>query len=410
MAPTRSPLAPPGPLLAPPVPGVRAAVAESGLRYRGRPDLALLEVAEGSAAAGVFTTSTTPGHPVNWCRRVLPRGRARAVIVNAGNANVFNGASGDAAVADEVQAVTAALGCSPVEVFVASTGVIGLELDGEAIARHVPGLVESLDPEGLDAAAEAIMTTDTFAKAASAEAMIDGVPVRLTGIAKGSGMIAPDMATMLAFVVTDANLPAAVLQPLLERAVARSFHRVTVDADTSTSDTLLLFATRQAAHPTLSDAADPRLAGFAAALDAVCLDLALLVVRDGEGATKLVEVRVSGGFDEAGAERVAKTIANSPLVKTAIAGADANWGRVVMAVGRAGVPIEPATLQIRFGGTTVSTGGGVAPGYDESIVAEHLQGREVLIEVDLGQGDGAATVWTCDLTHGYIDINADYRS
>ena len=406
----RSPLAPEGPLIAPAVAGVRASALALGLRYRGRPDVTLIEVPDGGAVGGVFTRSTTPGHPVLWCRRILPQGRVRAVIVNAGNANVFNGVAGDAAVEREASAVAEALGCAPEEVFVASTGVIGEALDAERIARAVPDLHRALDGDGLAEAAGAIITTDTFPKAASAECAIDGTAVRLTGIAKGSGMIAPDMATMLAFVVTDADLPSPVLQTLLERATARTFNCTTVDGDTSTSDTLLLLASRRARHGAVTDPDDPRLEGFAHALEHVCRELALLVIRDGEGAQKLVTIHVTGAADGASARRCGLTIANSPLVKTAIAGADANWGRVVMAVGRSGEPVDPAKLAIRFGGTLISAGGGVVTGYDEAVVAAHLQGSAIELEVDLGVGSGAATVWTCDLTHGYIDINADYRS
>ena len=393
-----------------PVPGVRAAALPSGLRYRGRLDLALIEVPQGATVAGLLTRSATPGHPVAWCRRVLPAGRARAVIVNAGNANVFNGTAGDQAVLAEVRAVATALGCSEDEVLVASTGIIGQKLDGEAIARLVPDLVAKLDAGGLADAAQAILTTDTFPKTAAATATIDGVTVHLSGIAKGSGMIAPDMATMLAFLATDAALPAPVLQAALQAAGERSFHCITVDSDTSTSDTVLLLASGAAGNPPIADEADPRLDDFRAALERVCRELALLVVRDGEGAEKLVEIRVNGAADDGAARRLGLAIANSPLVKTAIAGGDANWGRVVMAVGKSGEAVDPLRLRIAFGGTVISAGGGVVEGYDEGVVTEHLAGREVSIEVDLGLGAGAATVWTCDLTHRYIDINADYRS
>jgi len=405
-----SPLAPEEPLAAPPVAGVTAASLALGLRYRGRDDVALIALPPASAVAGLFTRSTTPGHPVRWCRRILPRGRIRALIVNAGNANVFNGAAGDAAVETEVDAVAAALDCPREEVFVASTGVIGEPLDAKAIAAAAPSLKDRLVPEGLADCARAIVTTDTFAKAASAVASIDGVEVRLTGIAKGSGMIAPDMATMLAFIATDADLEAAVLQPLLAGAVDRSFHCTSVDGDTSTSDTVLLMASRRAGHAPVADADDPRLAAFARALDAVCLRLAQLVVRDGEGAQKFVEIAVSGAADEASARRAGLAVANSPLVKTAIAGGDANWGRVVMALGKSGEPLAPDRLAVRFGDTLISAGGGIVEGYDEAAVTAHLAGREVHLNVDLGVGDGRARVWTCDLTHGYIDINADYRS
>jgi glutamate N-acetyltransferase/amino-acid N-acetyltransferase len=408
--PTQSPLAPEEPFEVPPVSGVRGASLALGLRYRGRDDVALIALPPASAVAGLLTRSTTPGHPVRWCRRILPGGRLRAVVINAGNANVFNGAAGDAAVATEVDAVARTLDCPREEVFVASTGVIGEPLDAKAIAAAVPSLVDRLSPEGLADCARAILTTDTFPKAASAVATIAGVEVRLTGIAKGSGMIAPDMATMLAFVATDADLEPAVLQPLLARAADRSFHCTTVDGDSSTSDMVLLMASRRARHVPVADVDDPHLAEFARALDDVCRRLAQLVVRDGEGARKFVEIAVTGAADDPSARRAGLAVANSPLVKTAIAGGDANWGRVVMALGKSGEPLEPDRLAVRFGDTLISAGGGVVDGYDERTVAAHLAGREVRLHVDLGVGDGRACVWTCDLTHGYIDINADYRS
>ena len=406
----RSPLAPAGFPALPPVKGARFAALGAGLRYQGRDDLALIEVQDGSTVAAVFTRSTTAGHPVLWCREILGHGRVRAAIVNAGNANVFRGAEGDAAVRAEAEAVAAALGCEPREVFVASTGVIGARLPVEKIVAGVGELVARLRPEGIEAAARAIMTTDTFPKGAGATAEIMGVPVTLTGIAKGSGMIAPDMATMLAFVVTDAALPGEVLQPLLARATDASFNATTVDSDTSTSDTLLLLATGAAGNPTVNDAWAPELAEFRAALDRVLRDLAHQVVRDGEGAQKFIAVTVEGASDDASARRVGLAIANSPLVKTAIAGGDANWGRVVMAVGKSGEPVEMARLGVAFGGHAVARDGAAVPDLDEAPVAAHLAGREIDIRVVVGAGAGKATVWTCDLTHGYIEINADYRS
>lgn len=405
-----SPLAPAGFPAIPPVAGVRWAALAAGLRYQGRDDLMLIEAAPGSAVAGVLTRSTTAGHPVLWCREVLPRGRARAVIVNAGNANVCRGTEGDQAVRAEAEAVAEALGCAPEEVLVASTGVIGERLPVERIVAGVPALAAGLRPDGIEAAARAIMTTDTFAKGAVAKAEIAGVPVTVAGIAKGSGMIAPDMATMLAFVVSDAAIPAPVLQALLVAGTDQSFNAITVDSDTSTSDTLLLLASGAAGNRAIDAADDPDLAGFAAALDGVLRDLALQVVRDGEGAQKLIEITVRGAADERAARRIGLVIANSPLVKTAIAGEDANWGRVVAAVGRSGERVEPARLGVAFGGHAVARDGGAVPGLDERPVAEHLRGREIRIEVTVGAGPGAATVWTCDLTHGYIDINAAYRS
>ncbi len=410
-----SPLAPPRPAAPASVAGARFATTAAGIRYAGRSDLLLIEVASGSTIAGVFTRSLTAGHPVLWCRRALAMGleqggNARAVLVNAGNANVCRGAEGDAAVAREVAAVQAALGCAAHEVLVASTGVIGERLAVERIERAVPELVAGLRADGIEAAARAIMTTDTFPKWASATATLHGRKVTITGIAKGSGMIAPDMATMLAFAVTDAAIPAPVLQILLGRATDRSFNATTVDGDTSTSDTLLLLATGRAGNAAPGNADDPALAGFADALDRVMIDLAQQVVRDGEGAQKLIEIAIAGAADDAAARRIGLTVANSPLVKTAIAGADANWGRIVMAVGKAGEAIDPKLLGVAFGGHEVARAGAAVADLDEAPVAAHLAGREIRIDIEVGGGPGRATVWTCDLTHGYIDINADYRS
>ena len=411
----RSPLAPEMPAPPAAVAGARFATTAAGIRYAGRIDLLLIEAAPGSTIAGVFTRSLTPGHPVLWCRRALATGlehggNARAVLVNAGNANVCRGAEGDAAVAREVAAVQAALGCAAHEVLVASTGVIGERLAVERIESAIPELVAGLRADGIETAARAIMTTDTFPKWATATATLGGREVIITGIAKGSGMIAPDMATMLAFVLTDAAIPAPLLQILLGRATDRSFNATTVDGDTSTSDTLLLLATGRAGNAPPQDADDPALAGFADALDRVLIDLAQQVVRDGEGAQKFIEIAIAGAADDAAARRIGLTVANSPLVKTAIAGADANWGRIVMAVGKAGEAMDPARLKVAFGGHDVARSGAAVPELDEAPVAAHLAGREIRIDIEVGGGPGRATVWTCDLTHGYIDINADYRS
>ncbi len=407
-----SPLAPPDP--APPlaVRGVRCASTAAGIRYVGRPDLLLVELVADTQVAGVLTRSATPGHPVTWCRRALPQGRARALVVNAGNANVCRGAEGDAAVAREVAAVVDLLGCAAEEVLIASTGVIGERLAVERIEAALPALMAELSAEtaAVEAAARTIMTTDTFAKWVSRRLELDGKPVTITGIAKGSGMIAPDMATMLAFVFTDAAVPAGLLQELVTKGCDRSFNATTVDGDTSTSDALLVFATGAAGNRPLAAEDATGLAAFAAALDAVLIDLAQQVVRDGEGAQKFIEIAVAGALDDAAARRIGLTIANSPLVKTAIAGADANWGRVVMAVGKAGEAIEPERLAVAFGGNWVARDGGAVPDLDEAPVAAHLQGCDIRIDVVVGAGPGEAVVWTCDLTHGYIDINADYRS
>jgi glutamate N-acetyltransferase/amino-acid N-acetyltransferase len=410
MAPERSPLAPERFPNIPAVPGVRLAAGAAGLRYRGRSDILLVELGEGTSVAGLFTRSTLIGHPVAWCRRVLPRGRARALIVNAGNANVLNGEAGDAAVMEEAEVAAELLRAAPEDVFVASTGVIGEPLEVRKITRILPELREELSPAAWRAAADAICTTDTFAKGSFARAEIEGAPVTIAGIAKGSGMIQPDMATMLAFLFTDARLPAPVLQTLLKEANERSFNAITVDSDTSTSDTLLLFATGEAENAPIADAGDPRLTAFRAALLEVMGDLARQVIRDGEGARKLIEVRVQGAADDGAARRIAFGIANSPLVKTAIAGEDANWGRVVMAIGKTREPVDPARLAISFGGHALARAGARVPGLDEAPVAAHLKGQEILIEVAVGEGPGRAVVWTCDLTHDYISINASYRS
>ena len=404
-----SPLAVPLPEL-PPVAGVRLAAAAAGIRYRDRPDLMLAELAPGTSVAGVLTRNRCPGAPVDWCRSVLRTGRARALVANAGNANVFTGRAGREAVEATAAAAAGLLGCAPRQVLLASTGVIGEVLPHQRVTAALPALHASLSEHGWEAAARAIMTTDTFPKAASRTAVIAGTEVRISGFAKGSGMIAPDMATMLAFIFTDAKLPAPLLQRLLGSGTARSFNAITVDSDTSTSDTLLLFATGKARHPGVPPTGGAMLRGFQSALDAVLLDLALAVVRDGEGASRLVTIDVTGAISARSARRVALAIANSPLVKTAIAGADANWGRIVMAVGKAGEPADRDRLSVAVGGVRMARAGAVVAGYDEAPVIEHMRGREIAIAVDLGLGRGQARVWTCDLTHGYIDINGSYRS
>ncbi|MCG8358353.1 MAG: bifunctional glutamate N-acetyltransferase/amino-acid acetyltransferase ArgJ [Kiloniellales bacterium] len=406
----RSPLAPERFPELPAIAGVRLAARACGLRYRGRKDVALFDFAPGTSVAGVFTRSKTASAPVEWCRQALAGGRARALLVNAGNANAFTGRAGEASVARSVEALRGLLGCRKREVFVASTGVIGETLPDEKLIGCLDGLKADLGDEDWPGAAAAIMTTDTFPKGATRRVRIGGAEVTVSGIAKGSGMIAPDMATMLAFVFTDAKLPASVLQPLLARGNERSFNAITVDGDTSTSDTLLLFATGQARHPRIGAANDPRLRDFRAALDAVLLDLAQQVVRDGEGAQKLVAITVSGATSAKAARRIGLAIGNSPLVKTAIAGEDANWGRIVMAVGKSGEKVDRDRLSITIGGIEIAREGQAVSGYDETPVARHMKGREIEIAVDIGLGRGRSTVWTCDLTHGYIDINADYRS
>jgi glutamate N-acetyltransferase/amino-acid N-acetyltransferase len=405
-----SPLAPAGFPALPPIPGVRLAACAAGIRYSGRDDLMLAELAPGSTIAGVFTRSTMPGEPVVWCRECLPRGTIRAIVANSGNANVFTGSTGRRVVESTAAAAARLLACDPYEVYIASTGVIGEPPPADRIGAALPDIVNKLSAETWEPAARAIMTTDTFPKGASATATIDGVPVRIGGFCKGSGMIAPDMATMLAFLFTDAALPAATLQPLLVAANELSFNSMTVDGDTSTSDTVLLCATGRVRHAPVADAADPRLAGFRAALETVMTDLARQIARDGEGAQKFVTIAVTGAESDRAARRIGLTIGNSPLVKTAIAAGDANWGRIVMAVGRAGEKADRDRLAIVVGGVRIAAAGGPVPGYDEGPVAAHMAGREIHIAVDLGIGPGRATVWTCDLTHDYIDINGSYRS
>jgi len=406
----RSPLAPDEFPDMPPIPGVRLAATACGLRYRDRTDLALMTLDPGAQVAGVLTRSRTAAAPVEWCRRCLAAGEARAILVNSGNANAFTGRLGQSAVERSAEAVAALLGCAPQAVLLASTGVIGEPLPVDKITAALGALGQGLSAMAWEAAAAAIMTTDTFPKGATRRTSIDGVPVVLNGFAKGSGMIAPDMATMLAFVFTDAAIAAPALQAMLARANDRSFNAITVDGDTSTSDTLLLAATGRAAHGPVSAAADRRLKGFKAALEDLLVDLAQQIVRDGEGASKFVTVTVTGAASRRAARRIAFAIANSPLVKTAIAGADANWGRIVMAVGKAGEAADRDRLRIKVGGILLAEQGARVPDYDETPVAAHMKGREIEIEVDVGVGRGRSTVWTCDLTHDYIRINADYRS
>jgi glutamate N-acetyltransferase/amino-acid N-acetyltransferase len=405
-----SPLAPAAFPTLPPLPGVRLSALECGVRYKNRTDVCLIELSPGTTVAGVLTRSLTASAPVEICRRNLGAGKARAVLVNSGNANAFTGKAGKAAAERSATAAAEALGCRPGEVFLASTGVIGEVLPDERITRRLPDLAAALAGDGWDAAARAIMTTDTFRKVATRQAQIDGVTVTINGIAKGSGMIAPDMATMLAFVATDAKIPASVLQALLTRGADRSFNCTTVDGDTSTSDTLLLFATGQARHKPVEAIGDRHLKDFRAKLDDLLVDLACQVVRDGEGAQKFVTVTVTGASSDKAARIIGLAIANSPLVKTAIAGEDANWGRIVMAVGKAGQKADRDRMSVAVGGIVIAENGGPRPDYDEAPVAAHMKGREIDIAVDVGVGKGRARVWTCDLTHGYIDINADYRS
>ncbi len=405
-----SPLALPLPAM-PPVAGVEIASVAAGIRYKGREDMTLFRLAPGTTVAGVFTRNKCPGAPVDWCRAALPAGKARALVVNAGNSNVFTGKAGRETCERTAKDTAALLGCRPKEVFLASTGTIGERLPTERLLAALPRAAEGLAADAWAAAARAIMTTDTFPKGATRTARIGDAEVTICGIAKGSGMIAPDMATMLSFIATDAKIPAPLLQAMLRKGCDRSFNCVTVDSDTSTSDTVLLFATGQAKHPRVpAEGAATLLRDFRRALEEVLHDLALMVARDGEGAQKLITVNVTGAVSAKSAHRIAMSIANSPLVKTAVAGEDANWGRVVMAVGKAGEPADRDLLAVSMGGVRIAERGAAVEGYDEAPVAAHMKGREVEIAVDIGLGRGKATAWTCDLTHGYVDINGSYRS
>jgi glutamate N-acetyltransferase / amino-acid N-acetyltransferase len=408
-----SPLAPKHVPDMPSVAGVRLATAEAGIRYKARRDVLLALFDKGTTVAGVLTRSKCPSAPVEWCRARLSGGSARALVVNSGNANAFTGKSGRAATKLTAELAAKRAGCRTADVFLASTGVIGEPLDATKFAAVMGDLAAQAKPGAWLDAARAIMTTDTFPKVATATARLGKATVTINGIAKGAGMIAPDMATMLAFVATDAPIAAGALQTLLARGVTDSFNAVTVDGDTSTSDTLLAFATgAAAAHgaPRIARANDPRLKAFIKAFDGVLANLAEQVARDGEGARKLVEIVVEGATSKKSARRIAMAIANSPLVKTAIAGEDANWGRVVMAVGKAGEPADRDKLSIWFGPHRVAHKGARDDSYDEATVAATMKAPEITLRVALGMGKGRDRVLTCDLTEGYIAINADYRS
>ncbi len=395
----------------PKIAGVRMATAEAGIKYRNRKDLLLVCFDGGASVGGVFTRSKCASAPVEWCREHLAGGTARALVVNSGNANAFTGMRGRTSTLATAEAAAGAVGCRPEEVFLASTGVIGEPLDPAPFAAHLDALAEGAQPDRFLDAARAIMTTDSYPKVSGTNAKLGTSEIGVVGIAKGSGMIAPDMATMLSFVFTDAPLGPAVLQAAIERAVAGSFNCVTVDSDTSTSDTLMLFATGMAEGAArIDDPGDPALQGFYDAVDAVCRDLAMQVAKDGEGLTKFVEVRVRGAVSDESARKVALSIANSPLVKTAFAGEDANWGRVVMAVGKSGEPADRDRLSIRFGEHQVALNGERDPSYSEEIVSNYMKNSALDLTVELGLGAGEARIWTCDLTHDYISINADYRS
>jgi glutamate N-acetyltransferase/amino-acid N-acetyltransferase len=408
-----SPLAPSSYADLPPIAGVRIDTAAAGIKYKNRTDVMLMVFDKPAAVAGVFTTSKCPSAPVDFCRANLAGGKARALVVNSGNANAFTGQKGRAATELTAKAAAAAVGCSEGEVFLASTGVIGEPLDATKFATVLDQMTVSASGDRWLDAARAIMTTDTYPKVATRSARIDGVTVTLNGMAKGAGMIAPDMATMLSFIVTDAAIEPAALQAMLSRHVGSTFNAVTVDSDTSTSDTLMVFATGAAADQgagPISSASDSRARSFSKALADLMEDLAIQIVRDGEGARKQVEITVTGAASAKAAGRIARSIANSPLVKTAIAGEDANWGRIVMAVGKAGEKAERDKLAIWFGDVRVAVDGERDPDYSEAAASDVMKQNEIAIRVDLGIGRGKARVFTCDLTKAYVEINGDYRS
>ncbi len=396
-----------------PVAGVEVGAAAAGLRYEGRPDLMLAKFAEGTRAAGVFTRTKMPAAPVEWCRNVLTKsgGAARALVVNAGNANAFTGSKGQKAAQATADAASRIVGCDPCEVLIASTGVIGEPLDVSKFPRFLKRIHEGLSGAMWREVATAITTTDTFPKGCSRIATIEGRPVVISGIAKGSGMIAPDMATMLGFMFTNAQISSACLAEILRRATDISFNSITVDSDTSTNDTVLAFATGKNANITLiEDPDDDRLADFRTKFSEVAVDLAQQIVRDGEGATKFVTIEITGAASNEAAKKIALSIANSPLVKTAIAGEDPNWGRLIMAVGKSGELADRDILQLWIGDQLVAEKGQVSRAYEESVAADYMKQQEIRFRMDVGVAGGQATVWTCDLTHGYIEINADYRS
>lgn len=409
----RSPLAPDSLAQLPPIAGVQLAACEAGIRYKNRKDLLLCVLDPGTSVAGVLTRSKTASAPVDICRKHLSHGSARALVVNAGNANAFTGMRGHEAVKQTIEATARIVSCMPQDVFVASTGVIGEPLNPDRFIHLLDTLSQQLRPTAWQEAAEAIMTTDTFPKLATESVALEGQEIRINGIAKGSGMIAPDMATMLAFVFTDAPISSSVLQQLCTQGCERSFNAITVDGDTSTSDTVLAFATGAAQARGIAEITsidDPRVAVFSDAFDRVMFNLAHQIVRDGEGAQKFVAIHVSGAEHDLAARTIGLSIANSPLVKTALAGEDPNWGRIVMAVGKSGEAADRDKLAIRFGELSVALNGEIDPSYQEAQGAAYMKNRELDIFVDVGIGCGAFTVWTCDLTHEYISINADYRS
>ena len=411
MSSTVSPLAPKHVPDLPEIAGVRLATGAAGIKYQGRTDVLLALFDKGTTVAGVLTRSKCPSAPVEWCRAKLKGGKARALVVNSGNANAFTGKSGREAVAFTAKLASAAAGCKPAEVFLASTGVIGEPLKAQAFEGVMDALARDAAAGRFHDAAKAIMTTDTFPKVATAQVRLGDATVTINGIAKGAGMIAPDMATMLSFIFTDAPIAAPALQAIVSAAVVDTLNAVTVDGDTSTSDTLIAFATGAAAGaPQIARANDPKLKDFRKAFEGVLANLAEQIARDGEGARKLVEIVVEGATSKTSARRIARSIANSPLVKTALAGEDANWGRVVMAVGKAGEPADRDRLSIWFGDTRVAHKGARDPAYDEAFVSNYMKSPEITVKVSLGMGKGRDRILTCDLTKEYVAINGDYRS
>ena len=404
-----SPLAPEAFPVIPNISGVRMTSVACGVRYSGKLDLMFAEFDADTQVAGVFTQSQTAAAPVQWCKQALLEGKARALVVNSGNANAFTGKSGENTVRLTAEYASEKVNSKSNEIFIASTGVIGEQLPHKKITDALVNLDTNVNIDWRSAA-EAICTTDTFPKGSYEKVMIGNSEVLIGGIAKGSGMIAPNMATMLSFIFTDASIPSDILQILLRDSVEKSFNCITVDSDTSTSDTVLLFSTCKVKHQCIKNHNQKELKEFKLGLDRVLLDLAHQIVCDGEGATKFIEINVSGADNHAAAKEIGFSIANSPLVKTAIAGEDANWGRIVMAVGKSGQKANRDALSISIGGILIASNGQVVEEYDEIPVAQHMKGSSIVIDVDVGVNNGQSTVWTCDLTHGYIDINADYRT
>lgn len=412
MHPMTSPFAPKIFPKLPAINGVQLAAAACGIKHtdKSRNDVMVALLDEDTTVAGVFTKSLTASANIDWGREILPHGKARVLVVNSGNANAFNGRAGEESIERIVQLTSEVFDCKKEEVYPSSTGVIGQPLPDKKITDELKNIKANLNPMKWEEAARAIMTTDTFPKAATRTARINGATVTINGFAKGSGMIAPDMATMLAYVFTDAMIPTSILQILFSNCIAKSFNSITVDGDTSTSDTALIFATGKTGHVAFTCADDPKLDDFKAKLQDLLIELAQLIVKDGEGASKFITVKVTGAESEAAARKIGLSIGNSPLVKTAIAGGDANWGRIVMAVGKAGERANRDKMSVSVGGITIVSNGLLKEGYDETPVTAHMQGTEINLAVDVGVGNGSATIWTCDLTHEYISINADYRS